>query len=70
MGMPGMGHAATSPMGATAGMPSAPQWMMVPRCKITMDKCTGGMKMTCKCDDKMSATMLTEPVLDDGRGHL
>ena len=36
MGMPGMGHAATGPMGATGGMSSAPQWMMVPRCKIKM----------------------------------
>jgi hypothetical protein len=58
MGMPGMGHAATGPMGTTAGMPSAPQWMMVPRCKIKMEKCAGGMKMTCKCDDATSATML------------
>jgi hypothetical protein len=58
MGMPGMGTAGAGPMGTTAGMPAAPQWMMVPRCKITMEKCTGGMKMTCKCDDAMSATML------------
>jgi hypothetical protein len=58
MGMPGMGHTAPGPMGATGGMPSSPQWMMVPRCKITMEKCKDGMKMTCKCDDAMSATML------------
>ena len=30
MGMPGMGTAAAGPMGATGGMPTAPQWMMVP----------------------------------------
>ena len=58
MGMPGMGMAGAGPMGAASGTPAAPQWMMVPRCKITMEKCTGGMKMTCKCDDAMSATML------------
>src|ERR1700733_11288856 len=58
MGMPGMGHASAGPMGSTGPMPTSPQWMMVPRCKIKMEKCTGGMKMTCACDDAMSATML------------
>jgi hypothetical protein len=58
MGMPGMGTGQAGGMGTSSAMPSAPQWMMVPRCKITMEKCAGGMKMICKCDDKMSATML------------
>ena len=58
MGMPGMSTGPAGPMGSTGGMPTAPQWMMVPRCKITMEKCAGGMKMTCQCDDAMSATML------------
>ena len=26
---------------------------MVPRCTIKMEKCPGGMKITCTCDDKM-----------------
>src|SRR5437868_4206048 len=53
MGMTGMGT-----MGGTGTMPTSPQWMMVPRCQMTMEKCKGGMKITCKCDDAMSATML------------
>ena len=39
-------------MGATPGM------MMCPRCEITMEKCPGGMRMTCTCPDKTSAAML------------
>jgi hypothetical protein len=58
MGMTGMGTMTAGAMGGTATMPTSPQWMMVPRCKITMEKCKGGMKIHCKCDDKMSATML------------
>ena len=40
-----------SPM---SGMPSMGNMMMVPRCKVKMEKCAGGMKMTCICDDEMS----------------
>ena len=32
--------------------------MMVPRCTMTFKKCTGGMKVVCACEDKVSATML------------
>jgi hypothetical protein len=31
---------------------------MVPRCKIKMEKCTGGMRMVCTCDDATAAGML------------
>ena len=55
MGMTGMGMGMT---GAAAAGPSAANMMMVPRCKMTFEKCTGGMKMTCVCDDKVSAGML------------
>jgi hypothetical protein len=53
MGMPGMGMT-----GASATTPAAPNMMMVPRCKMTFEKCTGGMKMTCVCEDQTSAGML------------
>ncbi len=49
--MTGMGPMAPGAMGATATMPMPPQWMMVPRCTMTMETCKGGMKITCKCDD-------------------
>ena len=56
--MTGMGPMAPGMMGGTATMPTTPQWMMVPRCTMKMEKCKGGMKITCTCDDKMSATMM------------
>ena len=31
---------------------------MVPRCTIKIEKCTGGMKITCTCDDKMACSMM------------
>ncbi len=56
--MTGMGTAGmAAPMGATGAMPTA-NWMMVPRCTIKMEKCAGGMKMTCICDDPMACSMM------------
>jgi hypothetical protein len=59
-GMMGMAAPGMAPgqAGVAAGMPAGPSMMMVPRCTITMKKCTGGMTITCACDDKMSASML------------
>src|SRR3954447_10510583 len=54
-GMPGMG---AGMMGASAGMPAGMNMLMVPRCKMTMEKCPGGMKITCTTDDKMAASMM------------
>jgi hypothetical protein len=48
VGMP-MPGAAPAGMPGTAAMPSS--WMMVPRCAIKFEKCQGGMKITCACDD-------------------
>ena len=56
MAMPGMGM---SGMTAPATMPPA-GWMMVPRCTYKFEKCTGGMKITCACDDKMACTTLQQ----------
>ena len=56
MGMAGLG--APGAMGAPATMPGGPSMMMVPRCTITMEKCTGGMKITCTCDDPMACSMM------------
>jgi hypothetical protein len=56
MGMPGMG---TPPMmGAPTGMPMAANYMMVPRCTFKMEKISGGMRMTCSCDDKAACSMV------------
>jgi hypothetical protein len=59
MGMPGVG---VSGMGATTvGTPTAApagNYMMVPRCTMKVEKCTGGLKITCTCDDKMACSMV------------
>jgi hypothetical protein len=54
--MPGMmpGGASTP----TAGMPMAPNWMMVPRCTFKMEKVAGGMRIDCVCDDPTAVAML------------
>src|SRR5580692_3077927 len=51
MMMPGMGSAMPSTAPAMTGI-------MIPRCTIKMEKCTGGMKITCVCEDKMACSML------------
>jgi hypothetical protein len=51
IGMPAMGTPATMPPGTT-------NWMMVPRCTFKVERCTGGMKVTCSCDDKMACSMV------------
>jgi hypothetical protein len=39
-------------------MPTGAQWLMIPRCTMKMEKCNGGMKITCTCDDKAACTMM------------
>lgn len=57
MPMGGMGM-----MGGMMNMPtmmgSMPAMMMAPRCTIKMEKCPGGMMMTCTFDDKTGAAMM------------
>ncbi len=43
--------------GAQAGQPGA-QWCVVPRCKIEFEKCQGGCKIHCHCDDELSCGTL------------
>jgi hypothetical protein len=53
VGMPGMGG---TPMGGTTT--ATPNMVMVPRCTFKVEKCQGGMKITCVCDDKMAVSMV------------
>ena len=53
-GMMRMPTGMTAGGGAMAGM----NMMMVPRCTMKMEKCTGGMKVTCTCDDPMTLAMM------------
>ena len=52
MMMPGMSM--NQPMTGSTGM----NMMVIPRCTMKMEKCDGGMKMMCMCEDAMSASML------------
>ena len=55
MSMPGMGAPMT---GTTTAMPHVMNWLMVPRCTLKMEKCSGGMKIVCSCEDKMACSMM------------
>jgi hypothetical protein len=59
MGMPGVGvpGVGTPGMGVSS-TPTTSNWLMVPRCTFKFEKCTGGMKLTCTCDDKMACSMV------------
>jgi hypothetical protein len=60
MGMPGMGMPGMAPstVGTPTGMPAGPNYLMVPRCTMKMEKMQGGMKITCSCDDPMACSMM------------
>src|SRR5947208_7177756 len=58
LGMAGKGSPSEGAMGTPTMTPGDTNMMMVPRCTMKMEKCTGGMKITCTSDDKMSAGML------------
>jgi hypothetical protein len=55
MTMPGLG---APTLGAPTGVASTGGYLMVPRCHLKFEKCTGGLKLTCTCDDKMACSML------------
>jgi hypothetical protein len=57
MAMPGMGMPGTAGM-MGASQATGPNMVMVPRCTMTFEKCKGGMKINCVCDDKVAAAML------------
>jgi hypothetical protein len=40
------------------GVPATAGYLMVPRCTLKFEKCTGGMKVTCSTDDKTSCSMM------------
>src|SRR5271156_4568862 len=59
MGMPGMSMPGPSGMmGAPGSTSPGMNMMMVPRCTMTFEKCSGGMKIVCRCEDKATAGML------------
>ena len=55
MSVPGMGAPAMSP---STGPAMGTNWMVVPRCTFKMEKCSGGMRIICVCDDKLACSMV------------
>ena len=55
MGMPGMVGGMSPGMMMGAG---SMNMMMIPRCTMKMEKCNGGMRMSCVCKDETAAAML------------
>ena len=58
MGMTGMGMGTGVPGMSMPSTMAPPSMMMVPRCTFKMKECTGGMKITCSCDDDMACTTM------------
>lgn len=60
MGMPGMGvpGLGTPTMGSQVGSVTGLNMVMVPRCTLRYEKCQGGMKIHCVCDDQMACSMM------------
>ena len=55
MSMPGAVQFAGSP----SAMPGAgPNWCAVPRCTMRAEKCKGGMKLYCSCEDEVACGAL------------
>src|SRR5215212_9800465 len=58
MGMPGMTNPGMgTTMAGTAGA-MTPNMVMVPRCTMKVEKVSGGMKVTCICDDATACSMM------------
>lgn len=58
-GMPGMVPGMTTPaVSGTTGVAVGPNFVMVPRCTFKFEKCAGGVKIYCVCDDKVAAGMV------------
>jgi len=45
-------------MGAPNATTSGTNWLVVPRCTLKFEKCQGGMKVQCVCDDKVACSMM------------
>jgi hypothetical protein len=56
--MGGAAMSGSSMPGMPAMSPMMGNMCMVPRCSMKMEKCQGGMKLTCSCDDEVACTML------------
>lgn len=58
MSMPSLGVSGSPGLGTGPVSPVSPGYVMVPRCTLKLEKCSGGMKIWCSCDDKMACSMV------------
>jgi hypothetical protein len=51
-----------------AGSPAAANWCVLPRCNVEFEKCTGGFKIRCRCEDEVACGTLQNlcRMLSDG----
>ena len=52
-----MGSPASGASSAPGAAPAA-NWCVVPRCTLKVEKCPGGLKLHCKCDDDVACATL------------
>ena len=60
MGLQGMGvpSVGATPVGTPTTVSGLTNLTMVPRGTLKVERCTGGLKITCSCDDKMACSMV------------
>ncbi len=58
MGLQGVSGMPTPGVGVPTVSPVSSNWLMVPRCTYKFEKVTGGMKITCVCDDPTAKSMM------------
>jgi hypothetical protein len=51
-----------------AGSPATANWCVLPRCSVEFEKCTGGFKIRCRCEDEVATGTLQNlcRMLSDG----
>ena len=58
MGVQGMTGMNPTNVGVPTMSPAGSNYLMVPRCTYRFEKCQGGLKITCVCDDPMARSMM------------
>jgi len=58
VGVQGVTGVPTPGVGIPTVTPGSSNWLMVPRCTYRFEKCQGGVRITCVCDDPMARSMV------------
>ena len=57
-GMSSMPMTGMGPQGMPTGMPTAANYCVLPRCDMKFEKCAGGFKIKCSCEDEVACGAL------------